>query len=599
MKLLSLAAVFLITSLFTSLITPVFGLKETIIYLPAVEETDYGYEGVLATLKVEIKEGTGHVYVDTWPLTKIDTQVSARIAKTVACDLLYLDCSEYDFYYTIRSDAQIVGGPSGGAAMTIATLASLLDLEIDNNVLITGTINPDGSIGPVGGILEKAKAASKKGRIFLIPYGEDYVEREKVKKISVGPITIEESEPERIKVSEYAKKHWNLSVIEIKTIQEAFKYFTGYELKEPELEFRKTEKYQKVMKKLADELIERAEKLKEECESKLNNSKISYSFYNQILEVCGSNLEDAMKNYDKENYYSAASIAFSKAISYKYGIKLIEFLESEDGKFYLRDYLRSIEKNIFEINASNIELYAIIEERLAEVREKLDEGWKNYYNENYISSLNYASFADERLYTASLWMKYANEFPSYIKNESKYLKEIAKEMLSEASALLTYSSLTTATQNMYIENAKSILDKARENYREGNYYATIISCLKSKANAELASEILFKDKDYLIEIHRKRALAKINNTNSVIGQSYFEYAQTLENENKDAALIYYTYAEKLSELSELLSKQPKKESIVPERYIEKVSCNYEELYNIMIVLGFIIFLSGIVVGRKL
>ena len=579
------------------LITPIFALKETTIYLPAVEETEYGYEGVLAVLKVNIKEGSGHVYVDTWPLTKIDTQVSARIAKTVACNLLHIDCSKYDFFYVIRSDAQIVGGPSGGAAMTIATLSSLLDLEIDNNVFITGTINLDGSIGPVGGILEKAEAVSEKGEIFLIPYGEDIVERDKIEKNTIGPVTIEEIKPEKIKVSEYAKKHWNLTVLEVKTIQEAFKYFTGYELKEPKLEFKRTEKYQKVMKKLANELLNRANDLKETCRIKLENSKIGYEFYNQISELCEKDLNDALENYNKENYYSAASIAFSRAISYKYGIKLIDFLNSEDRKFYLRDYLKSIEKGIFEINVSNIELYAIIEERLAEVHEKLEESWRNYYNENFIAGLNYAAFADERLYTARLWMKYADEFPSYIENDSKYLKDIAGNMLSETASLLTYSALTSS--NAYIENAKKMLNRARENYREGNYYTAIITCLKSQANAELASEILFRDQDYLIEIHKKRALIEINNTKSVIGQSYFEYARTLESENKDMALVYYTYAEKLSKLSKLLSKEPKEEIIVPSRYIKRVSCNYKEFYSIFIILSFIVFFGGILVGKRL
>ncbi|RLI96579.1 MAG: hypothetical protein DRO96_02815, partial [Candidatus Aenigmatarchaeota archaeon] len=53
------------------------------IYIPAVKETEQGYVGVLATLNVTVKPGRGHVYVDTLPLTKIDTQASARLAKEV------------------------------------------------------------------------------------------------------------------------------------------------------------------------------------------------------------------------------------------------------------------------------------------------------------------------------------------------------------------------------------------------------------------------------------------------------------------------------------------------------------------------------------
>jgi len=579
------------------LITPIYALKETTIYLPAVEETDYGDEGILAILTVNIKQGNGHVYVDTWPLTKIDTQVSARTAKKVACDLLYMDCSHYDFFYTIRSDAQIVGGPSGGAAMTIATLASLLDLNITNNVFITGTINLDSSIGPVGGILEKAEAVSKKGKTFLIPYGESNVERKKVRRETIGYITIEKTTPEQINVVDYAKKHWNLTVKEVRTIREAFEYFTGYKIKELRLKFKKTKEYQRVMKKLADELISRATELKKSCIKKLNESTISYNYRDQILKICEDNLEKARDNYNNGNYYASASIAFSKLISYRYGEKLIEFLESDDEKFYLRDYLKNIEENIFGINTSNIELYAIIEERLSEVYEKLDEAWRNYYNENYLQGLHYGSFAEERLYTANLWMKYANEFPSYIENQSEFLKDIANRMISEASSIITYSSLTSS--NSYLNSARNLLERARDNYKDGNYYAAIIYSLKSQANAELASEILFKDKDYLLELHRKNALVAINKTKSIIGQSYFEYAQTLEDDNQEASLIYYTYAKKLSKLSEILNKEIEKDMIIPTEYIERISCNYENYYNLTIFISIMIFFAGLLIGKKL
>ena len=577
------------------LITPTLALKETTIYLPAVEETKYGYEGALATLIVKVKEGKGQVYVDTWPLTKIDTQASARMGKQVACDLLYLDCSDYDFYYVIRSNARIVGGPSGGAAITIATLASLLDLDIDSKVMITGTINLDGTIGPVAGILEKAEAVAKKGDTFLVPYGQSIVQKEKITTKKIGPIAIEKKEPQEIDVKEYAKEHWNLTVKEVRTIKEAFKYFTNYEIKEPKIEFKKTEKYQQVMKKLADNLINRASKLKENCEEGLKLTTVSYEYQTQISEICGESLEKAKDNYEKGNYYSAASIAFSKAISYRYGSKLTEFLKNKD-KYYLRDYLENLEEDIFEIDTKNMELYAIIEERLSEVRNKLEEGWKSYYNEDYIQGLNYAAFAEERLYTAQLWMKYADEFPSYIENESKYLREISRDMISEASSIITYTSISSS--NSYIQKAEEFLDKAKENYEEGNYYTSIIYCLKSQANAELGSVFLFEDKDYLIKLHRKAALVKINKTNSVIGQSYFEYAQTLEEEDKDGALIYYIYAKRLSTLSEVLNKEPK-ETTIPKEHIQKVSCDYERVYIEVVIVGIALLVIGFVLGRKL
>ncbi|MFP4006348.1 MAG: S16 family serine protease, partial [Candidatus Hadarchaeia archaeon] len=44
---------------------------------------------------------------------------------------------------------------------------------IRNGVVITGSISPDGEIGPVGGVKEKAEAAEAANmEIFLVPEGQ-------------------------------------------------------------------------------------------------------------------------------------------------------------------------------------------------------------------------------------------------------------------------------------------------------------------------------------------------------------------------------------------------------------------------------------------
>ena len=87
--------------------------------------------GSIADLYLEIKPGLGSVYIDTFPLTKMDTQLSTRFAKEVACKFLNKDCTKYDFFYTIKADSSIIGGPSAGAALAMLTVA-LLDEDIKN-----------------------------------------------------------------------------------------------------------------------------------------------------------------------------------------------------------------------------------------------------------------------------------------------------------------------------------------------------------------------------------------------------------------------------------------------------------------------------------
>lgn len=65
-----------------------------------------------------------------------------------------------------------VDGPSAGAITTIGVLAALRGDTVRSDVAMTGTINPDGTIGPVGGIPQKIDGAAAGGmKLVLVPYG--------------------------------------------------------------------------------------------------------------------------------------------------------------------------------------------------------------------------------------------------------------------------------------------------------------------------------------------------------------------------------------------------------------------------------------------
>lgn len=126
------------------------------------------YEGTVMDITVDIREGRGLVLVNTETPTGVDFQTSARTAVQVAQVTTGADLSERDVIFSIKSkdsagDLQIVDGPSAGAAMTVLLAAELEAgdnvAQIKQDVLMTGTINSDGTVGPVGGIPEKAIAA--------------------------------------------------------------------------------------------------------------------------------------------------------------------------------------------------------------------------------------------------------------------------------------------------------------------------------------------------------------------------------------------------------------------------------------------------------
>ena len=66
-----------------------------------------------------------------------------------------------------------IDGPSAGALKTVAVLSLMQGHTIAEDITMTGTINPDGTLGPVGGIPEKVVGAAAEGFTkVLIPAGQ-------------------------------------------------------------------------------------------------------------------------------------------------------------------------------------------------------------------------------------------------------------------------------------------------------------------------------------------------------------------------------------------------------------------------------------------
>ena len=138
------------------------------------------------------------------------------MAVIVSSLLLGIEPTEYRFSYEIGGRAD---GPSGGALMTIATMASLLGHTVKSEAAMTGTINPDGTIGPVGGIPHKIDgAAEAKKTLVLIPAGQrqsmDFNLRKMVDVVERG-------------------KGKGIDVREVADIYEAYELMTGQPLPKP------------------------------------------------------------------------------------------------------------------------------------------------------------------------------------------------------------------------------------------------------------------------------------------------------------------------------------------------------------------------------
>ncbi|MBA2325082.1 MAG: PDZ domain-containing protein [Actinobacteria bacterium] len=81
----------------------------------------------------------------------------------------------FDFPVEVKIDTGDVGGPSAGLAFTLTILDELSpgDLTGGKKVAVTGTIELDSAVGPIGGVAQKAVAARRAGaRLFLVPEAE-------------------------------------------------------------------------------------------------------------------------------------------------------------------------------------------------------------------------------------------------------------------------------------------------------------------------------------------------------------------------------------------------------------------------------------------
>jgi PDZ domain-containing protein len=87
----------------------------------------------------------------------------------------------FDFPVDVEIDTGSVGGPSAGLAFTLTILDELSpgNLTGGQKIAVTGTIELDGTVGPIGGVVQKAVTAKRAGaRVFIVPEAEEAAARD-------------------------------------------------------------------------------------------------------------------------------------------------------------------------------------------------------------------------------------------------------------------------------------------------------------------------------------------------------------------------------------------------------------------------------------
>jgi len=82
------------------------------------------------------------------------------------------DTATVDLPFDVRVDTGAIGGPSAGLAFTLALIDELTEGDLTGgvDVAVTGTIDLEGNVGPIGGLEQKVHAVHQHGvEVFLVP----------------------------------------------------------------------------------------------------------------------------------------------------------------------------------------------------------------------------------------------------------------------------------------------------------------------------------------------------------------------------------------------------------------------------------------------
>jgi uncharacterized protein len=523
-------------------IIPLASAKQGHIKLLAVSETEDGMIGTSADLYLELEPGSGRVFIDTFPFTKFDTQMSTRFAKEVSCKFLDADCDNYDFFYTIRASSAIVGGPSAGAALAVLTTAMLDNQNIDETISITGTINSGGMIGPVGGVKEKIEIAAKQGISKII--------------IPSSTILVKEGN-ETIDLREHAKS-LDIELIDIYELGEALYIFTGKKYKQNGRELIVNEDYKEIMKGLAEELCSGSKEL---------IAKYSLTNNTDPLLSGAINLTDkGYSIYKKEDYYSAASFCFGSGTQVRYLMlktynltddEIIEIIDNTNAKVRLFDH-ELLEKGYETI--TGLETYAIVKERIIQADDHLTKSKEFLEKGEKEDSVYNLAFAIERLKSAELWGRFYGLKSNKFQLDEASIKKSCLKKLSEADERIKYVDLYFPES---LENTKKEITRAHEDFNKGHYELCLFKASKAKAEADIVLNVFGVDNNKVEEILRQKLdIVKRNiiieiekGTFPILGYSYYEYGKSLIERDVFSAMLYAEYALELSNLDMYFKKE--------------------------------------------
>ncbi len=548
-----LVLILLITVSITSLnVYSSLGYKYTrsiVLYAPAVTSSG---SGVLSKLKLTIAyPGRGYVYFSAHPLTELDTQATARVAALVASSLANKDYYSYDYYVVMESPSMVIGGPSAGALMTIGFLALMLNTSIYSNITMTGMVNPDGTIGPVGGLKGKLEAVASHGfKVFLIPLGERYVTvpNVTVKRFPWG--IFRRVTYTHIDLVSYGRR-LGVSVIEVSSIREAYSYFTGYNFS-----INYSLSRIELMDKLYDTLTNQTVCF---LENSTEYANLTRELIPQISIWYRGSIRDLVREVERmveetrsylDNGY--AVLAFNNGLKTLYRALSTYWLtlylsDNADQEYFIEQTNTTLIKSynivssLLDNNTYTITYYEIlttIYSKYVDAREYFSKGVNALQEGSIVDGIDYLAHSYSLYYDISSWSRVIDLFneTSVFQNMSK-VYDVALVMYSIADSTTSYAYTLAedlGVRSSYLDKAMDYLDRAHDALFENNSIDLTGESILATVYATIAVHKMFISNKSVEEVLVKHVFMEarvcleqlsIVNTSSILPEYYYIYAR--------------------------------------------------------------------------
>jgi uncharacterized protein len=274
---------------------------------------------------------------------KIEWKTAMWVAALNSAFAVGRDITEYSI--SIKGSG-VMDGPGSGALFSAGIMAGMTGHKIKSDVLLLGSVNPDGTIGPVSDIPEFLRVAAKFGKkVVGYPAGQKTVmDFPKFK-----PIDIEE-----------LAKTLGIKVVAMDNIYDGFELLTGKEFPRPPSLSKEKMAFGSELKKILKSKTVAWAKMHKDYSVKFKKEKlnkislaakkfeVSVKYFNKAKDLGKTDNYSTIYNYSQRS----GGFAFS---SYWYGLLQKRVLKSKKISKNVSFIQNKLEKPLFAALSSNIE----------------------------------------------------------------------------------------------------------------------------------------------------------------------------------------------------------------------------------------------------